>query len=263
MKKKGFSLVELIIVMGITGIIALIAVPSFTGIQNRSAISADKSTGSQIGKAFELKEVDLGDTDSLVNMQTRYDEVANIETYISKDYKPQSMKDGYYVVSQVDVDGQRYLMVGITKDGTDGQQMAIGETVYDGGETPGWVWSQWGDVKKFLNKNGDKFDMEADAVVKHEEEVSYIKNASTSLKTLIGKVESKKANKAIEKVYDLLHSSPAKSNMIVRPIEMNIISRIDCLQTMVMSNDEEAIIAETKELEMLIEQRNAKLKLNQ
>ena len=52
----------------------------------------------------------------------------------------------------------------------------------------------------------------ADSVERHEAEVSYIKNASSKVKLLIGKMSDKKTNKEIEKAYDALHASPTKSN---------------------------------------------------
>ena len=51
---KGFSLVELIIVIAILGIIAVIAVPNLTGIQQRSQVNADIRTAEQIGKAVRI-----------------------------------------------------------------------------------------------------------------------------------------------------------------------------------------------------------------
>ncbi len=52
--KKGFTLVELIIVIAILGIIALIAVPSLTGIQKRSQVNADDRTAETIAKALTI-----------------------------------------------------------------------------------------------------------------------------------------------------------------------------------------------------------------
>lgn len=103
----------------------------------------------------------------------------------------------------------------------------------------------------------------AETVEKHKEEVSYIKNAAASVKALIGKCNDKKADKAIERIYDLLHSSPTKSNMAVQKIEKNIISKIDELVVAGTAQDRDAVISIVNELEQLIEQRNATLKVNQ
>lgn len=47
----------------------------------------------------------------------------------------------------------------------------------------------------------------ADSIECHEDEVAYVKDVSSRIKQLIGKASDKKANKEIEKAYDLLHSS--------------------------------------------------------
>ena len=52
--KKGFTLVELIIVIAILGIIALIAVPNLTGVQKRSQVNADIRTAEEIGKTVRI-----------------------------------------------------------------------------------------------------------------------------------------------------------------------------------------------------------------
>lgn len=51
---KGFTLVELIIVIAILAIIMLIAIPNFSGIQQRMKVRADKATAAQIGKAVRV-----------------------------------------------------------------------------------------------------------------------------------------------------------------------------------------------------------------
>lgn len=53
-KRKGFTLVELIVVIAILGILMMIAVPRFQGFREQSAIKADQATGATIGKAAEL-----------------------------------------------------------------------------------------------------------------------------------------------------------------------------------------------------------------
>ena len=56
--KKGFTLIELIIVIAILGIIALIAVPNLAGIRQRSQVSADIRTAEQIGKSIRIWATD-------------------------------------------------------------------------------------------------------------------------------------------------------------------------------------------------------------
>lgn len=52
--KKGFTLIELIVVLAVLAIIMAIAVPRFLGIQEDARESADESTGAMLAKAAEL-----------------------------------------------------------------------------------------------------------------------------------------------------------------------------------------------------------------
>ncbi|WP_066871574.1 type II secretion system protein [Clostridium mediterraneense] len=49
-KKKGFTLIELVIVLAVLAIIALIAIPNFTKVRNDSLTKADMRSGEQIEK---------------------------------------------------------------------------------------------------------------------------------------------------------------------------------------------------------------------
>lgn len=54
--KRGFTLIELIVVLAVLAIILAIAVPRFIGIQKQARIDADYSTGALIAKAAELAD---------------------------------------------------------------------------------------------------------------------------------------------------------------------------------------------------------------
>ena len=49
-RKRGFTLIELVIVLAVLAIIALIAIPNFTKVRNDSLQKADARTGEQIEK---------------------------------------------------------------------------------------------------------------------------------------------------------------------------------------------------------------------
>ena len=132
---KGFTLVELIIVIAILAIIMLIAIPNFSGIQQRMQVRADKATAAQIGKAVRVwftdyttdgglrADADNGDylpiaaddatagTKALPVATTSgakpisYEKLAGIEEYIAIGQEPSSLKDA---TTKGTVEGQAY-----------------------------------------------------------------------------------------------------------------------------------------------------------
>lgn len=57
-KKKGFSLIELIIVLAVMAIIALIAIPNFTAVRDNSKDKADKQSCETIDRAILMLVAD-------------------------------------------------------------------------------------------------------------------------------------------------------------------------------------------------------------
>ncbi len=102
----------------------------------------------------------------------------------------------------------------------------------------------------------------ADSVERHEDEVAYIKTAASRIKALVGKATDKKANKEIERAYDLLHSSPTKSTSTVRYLESSVMSQISDLEDAVQAGETDLIIATAGEIISTMEERNRKLRLS-
>lgn len=103
----------------------------------------------------------------------------------------------------------------------------------------------------------------ADSIEIREEEVSYIKTAASRVKALIGKLDNKKANKEVEKVYDLLHSSPTRTISSAHSLEMEIKNKISELEGAVAAKDNDVVITLSGELLQTIEERNRKIRLSQ
>ncbi len=102
----------------------------------------------------------------------------------------------------------------------------------------------------------------AESVERREDETAYIKEAASRIKILIGKADDKKANKEIERAYDILHSSPSRSDATVKQLETEIKNKVTELEDAVASKETELIITVAGELAAVTEERNRKLKLN-
>lgn len=122
--KKGFSLVELIIVIAILGIIAVVAVPNLMNTLNSSKVKADMSTAAEIGAAAQIAYAE-----NALNCSTWtiYSSAVS-SAYISGGYKPTANTAADYYVKTATINGATHIVVGIGEsNGIDNEQYTYGE----------------------------------------------------------------------------------------------------------------------------------------
>jgi len=102
----------------------------------------------------------------------------------------------------------------------------------------------------------------ADNAERRTSELQYIKVSSAKLQSILQQITDRTTAKKVERVYDLIHSSPARSNADVHSLEQQIINEIDQLANVVNQNETEQIISAADKIYRLAEERNRQLKIN-
>lgn len=65
MNEKGFTLVELMVVLAILGILAAIGIPQYTRVMERSRVGADYATIATVQTAFDVFLAEVGGIDNV------------------------------------------------------------------------------------------------------------------------------------------------------------------------------------------------------
>jgi hypothetical protein len=100
----------------------------------------------------------------------------------------------------------------------------------------------------------------ADNAERRETELQYVKESSAKLHSVLQQITDKTAGKKVERVYDLIRSSPSRSNADVHPLEQQVISEIKRLESVVNQNETEQIVSIADKIHRLAEERNRQLK---
>lgn len=101
----------------------------------------------------------------------------------------------------------------------------------------------------------------AKSVQQHVIELEYVKESASRIKSISRQVKDQPINKKVEKLYDLIHSSPVKSDYNVYPLEQEIIGEIALLENAVRLNKLEQIGFIADRTYSLAEERNRKLQI--
>lgn len=125
-KKKGFTLIELIIVIAIIAILAAIAIPNFLAIQRKAKVNADIATAKELYNATAalVAEGSISlpkDSNAGVGIYLNSDgsNEKKIKDYMQTNPVPESVKDGYFAIDLgVEPSGKsRIRVVLFNKDG--------------------------------------------------------------------------------------------------------------------------------------------------
>ncbi|MCL1943705.1 MAG: hypothetical protein FWF54_09205 [Candidatus Azobacteroides sp.] len=101
-----------------------------------------------------------------------------------------------------------------------------------------------------------------DNVERREAELQYVKRSSAKLQSILQQITDHAVAKKVERVYDLMRSSPVRSNTDVRSLEQQVISEIEQLGNIVSQNETEQIVSITDKIYQLANERNRQLKIS-
>jgi len=100
----------------------------------------------------------------------------------------------------------------------------------------------------------------AESEEKRQPQISYIKNASIKVKSLMERISDKEAKRTVERVYDILYTSPVKTHPDLESVEHHILQSIVALDDAVVAGDRDRIVALAEDLESMVTERNMRLR---
>jgi hypothetical protein len=100
----------------------------------------------------------------------------------------------------------------------------------------------------------------ADAEENRQYQISYVKDVSVKLKSLLENISDKDTKKKVEKLYDTVYSSPVKSHPSLMQMETQILHSLNEFEKNILAGDNETIISSANLLLSAVNERNARLK---
>lgn len=87
-------------------------------------------------------------------------------------------------------------------------------------------------------------------------EINFIKTASIKVKSIMDQVPSGELKNRVEKLYDLIHSSPSKSNPSVRELENSVMMLLNELSINLEESDTDEVNKIINKIHFTMEERN-------
>ena len=141
-KKKGFTLIELIIVIAIIAILAAIAIPNFLSIQRKAKVKADIASAKTVYDATSALiaegkivpgTIDTANLANVTDITTKASagDVEEIQSYLQPIPSPQSLNGGNFAVQVTGGQENPVIKIYIQKDGKNYLVYPNGTAPYD------------------------------------------------------------------------------------------------------------------------------------
>ncbi|SDK52490.1 type II secretion system protein [Natronincola ferrireducens] len=124
--RKGFTLIELIVVIAILGILALIAVPRLMGFTERAKESADAGNARTLYNAITIALADNNDIELTNGTHTKLEHIDGLDVYLDEWPKDKNNKPLEAVVDVTTVEGAPdEIRVGIYRNTESGEDKVL------------------------------------------------------------------------------------------------------------------------------------------
>jgi hypothetical protein len=101
----------------------------------------------------------------------------------------------------------------------------------------------------------------AEAEEKRQYEITYVKNATAEMASLLSGISDRETKKKVEKVYDAINASPVKSHPNVSSLESQILVAITELRNSIGETKSKTVQNQADALLTMVNERNRQLKL--
>ena len=100
----------------------------------------------------------------------------------------------------------------------------------------------------------------AESLERSAKERYFLSDGASRVRLLVDAAQDAQCKKELERLYDLLHTSPARSDPSVQSLEYDVSREISSLEELVAANNASAVLAAAARITNLVQERNRKLR---